>query len=122
MHGHNYRVHFVCEVIKREGVPTDLDSVGRVIDFSVIKEKLCMWLETHFDHKFLVWIEDPLFNDLRHLDPTVVAMPFNPTAENIARHLVLIVAPEQLKGTGVQCTKVIVEETRKCSASYEVTR
>src|SRR5690606_2639979 len=52
LHGHNYRIHFEIQA-------ESLDTVGRVIDFSVIKEKLCMWLEEHYDHKFLIWQEDP---------------------------------------------------------------
>jgi 6-pyruvoyltetrahydropterin/6-carboxytetrahydropterin synthase len=52
------------------------------MDFSVIKDKLCMFLEDHWDHKFLIYQEDPWGQDLRALDPTVVTLPFNPTAEN----------------------------------------
>jgi 6-pyruvoyltetrahydropterin/6-carboxytetrahydropterin synthase len=124
LHGHNYRIHFICEanLLPASGAPKnrDLDKVGRVVDFSVIKEKLCMWVEKHFDHHFLIWSEDPDLDRLRTIDPTVVVVPFNPTAENIARYLVVAVAPAQLEGLPVRCTKVIVEETRKCSAEYEV--
>jgi 6-pyruvoyltetrahydropterin/6-carboxytetrahydropterin synthase len=109
LHGHNYRVHFVCAA-------NGLDSVGRVIDFSVIKAKLCMWLEDEWDHKMLLWREDPMLPELRQLDPTVVELPFNPTAENLALHLVNEIAPTMLQGTGVRCIKCVVEETRKCSA------
>lgn len=110
LHGHNYRVTFVCS--------GDLDSVGRVIDFSVIKSRLCMWLEENFDHRFLIWEKDPIAIDLLKLDPRVVFVPFNPTAENIARHLVEVVAPKQLEGTGVTLIRCSVEETRKCSAEF----
>lgn len=112
LHGHNYRIHFHCE--------GKLDDIGRVIDFSVMKEKLCMWLEEHYDHKFLVWEEDPIAHLLQDIDKTVVLTSFNPTAENIAQYLVDAIAPTQLVGTGVVCTKVIIEETRKCYASYEI--
>lgn len=123
LHGHNYRIHFICEPAKlndtKDQLFTELDSVGRVIDFSVIKEKLCMWVECNWDHKFLVWGGDPLWPILIEKDPNgVVQVPFNPTAENIAEHLVTFVGPHQLRGTGVVLRKVIVEETAKCSASY----
>ena len=118
LHGHNYRVHFTCSA-------DDLDIVGRVIDFGVVKEKLCMWLEHSWDHKFLLWDKDPLlplFDDSP--DPlirgSIVAVPFNPTAENMARYLVEVVGPTQLRGTGVKLIKVLIDETRKCSASYHV--
>jgi 6-pyruvoyltetrahydropterin/6-carboxytetrahydropterin synthase len=91
-----------------------------VIDFSVMKEKLCEWLEQEWDHKFLVWQEDPFSTDLPLLDEAVVVLPFNPTAEKLAWYLVEIMGPALLSGTGVTLIKCTVEETRKCSASYSV--
>jgi 6-pyruvoyltetrahydropterin/6-carboxytetrahydropterin synthase len=115
LHGHNYRVHFTVQA-------ENLDSVGRVLDFSAIKENLCEWLETFWDHKFLIWEKDEYKTDLTHLwgNFGVRIVPFNPTAENMAIYLVTVVGPENLKGTGVTLVKVVVEETRKCSASYEI--
>ena len=114
MHGHNYRIHFMCEAVK-------LDSVGRVIDFSVIKSRLCMWLEEHWDHKFLAWDEDPdltrLADEFSFINDSMVFVPFNPTAENMADHLLLVIGPQQLVGTQCTLTGVKVEETRKCTAS-----
>lgn len=121
LHGHNYRIHF-----KIAGAPTEdnqegLDTVGRVIDFSVIKEKLCMWLEEKWDHKFLAWKEDPWADYLYQIDRQgLVITPFNPTAENMAHYLMFTVGPEQLKGTGCVLISVRVEETRKCTATSEI--
>lgn len=133
LHGHNYRVHFVCQA---EQGNEALDNIGRVIDFGVIKEKLCMWLEEHWDHKFLAWREDPILGsvtcvDFDALDPVVkeddavlresiVFVPFNPTAENMARYLVQVIGPEQLVGTGVELVSVRIEETAKCSATFSL--
>lgn len=111
LHGHNYRVHF-------EVAAPELDAVGRVMDFSVIKEKLCMWLENEWDHKFLIWEKDPWAPLLELIDATVVRVPFNPTAENMAEWLVTEVGPQKLKGTGCTLIKVIIEETRKCSCTF----
>ena len=111
LHGHNYRVHFDCE-------SDVLDEVGRVIDFGVIKSRLCMWLEDQYDHRFLIWSKDPLAEALSRLDSSVVIVPYNPTAENIAQYLVEIVSPEMLAGTGVRVARIKVEETAKCSATY----
>jgi len=113
LHGHNYRIHFTC--VAEDGA---LDGIGRVIDFSQVKAKLCMWTEEHWDHRFLIWEEDPLKSYLLELDPTVVVVPFNPTAENIAQYLVEVVGPAQLAGTGIKLSEVMVEETMKCFASY----
>ncbi len=112
LHGHNYRCHFVVLPIN------GLDSLGRVLDFGVIKTNLCMWLEDNWDHKMLIWREDPILQDLQEIDNTVVVMPFNPTAENMAKYLVEMVAPVELAGTGAMLLSVKLEETRKCSASY----
>lgn len=112
LHGHNYRIHFTC------GAP-QLDEVGRVIDFGVMKEKLCMWLEENWDHKFLLWQEDPWARNLELIDiDGTVILPFNPTAENMARFLGEIMGPKLLENTGVILVKVDVEETFKCKATW----
>jgi 6-pyruvoyltetrahydropterin/6-carboxytetrahydropterin synthase len=90
------------------------------MDFSVIKEKLCEWLEVNYDHKFLMWKKDPLIKEMTALVPNdIVETYFNPTAENMAQHLVEVIAPKQLEGTGCKLIKCVIDETRKCSAAYE---
>lgn len=126
LHGHNYRIHFHVAA-------DQLDSIGRVMDFSVIKEKLCMWLEENWDHKFLAWEQDD-FMHLIHdahkgesqdavdadlmLADSLVWTPFNPTAENMAEYLVQEIGPQQLAGTGVVLVKCTIDETMKCSVTY----
>lgn len=118
LHGHNYRVHFTCEANEGEDA---LDSLGRVIDFSVIKEKLCMWIENNWDHKFLISFADPFAPTLKKMDPEgVVITTFNPTAENMAAYLLEIVGPSQLLGTGVRCTEIVIEETAKCHVAVNL--
>ena len=113
LHGHNYRIHFECSA-------KSLDNLGRVIDFGVIKTTLCQWLENEWDHKFLVWEQDSemnfVFGPSQMLRDSLVWVPFNPTAENMALHLLHIVGPRLLINTGVVLVGVKVEETRKCSA------
>lgn len=140
LHGHNYRIHFVCAALKQipkpeymaQGMPTgytELDHIGRVIDFTAIKEKLCMWIENNWDHKFLAWEQDPVMCHAAQLMDgegeegttfcsSIVWLPFNPTAENMAQYLVDIIAPIQLAGTGVELVTCKIEETAKCSATY----
>lgn len=130
LHGHNYRIHFICAAKIEHYTDADsairvhgkLDRVGRVIDFSVIKEKLCMWLENNWDHKFLIFYRDPFADLLQAIDSTIVKVSFNPTAENMAQYLAAIIGPAVLENTGVEVIRVIVEETRKCSATFEVDR
>lgn len=114
LHGHNGRVHFTVVAVDSAH---PVDGVGRVMDFSVINTKLCQWVEENWDHRMLVWQEDIWCDDLVLMDPTVVILPFNPTAENMANYLLNIIGPRQLLDTGVVLLKVVVEETRKCSAS-----
>jgi len=113
LHGHNYRVEFSVEA-------PALDSLGRVIDFSVIKTRLCEWLEVNWDHRFLVYTLDPLAGPLQAMDPAgVVIVDFNPTAENLAGYLLEVVGPTELLGTGADLVKVRIWETRKCDVSVE---
>lgn len=114
LHGHNYRFHF--KVASR-----GLDEVGRVLDFSVIKSTLCQWLEEQWDHKFLIWEEDPYLPTLQQLTPeSMVVVPFNPTAENIAEYFTTRIAPKLLQETGCMLVETKIEETRKCSVTYSV--
>ena len=113
LHGHAYVFDLVCEA------PGGLDHLGRVIDFGVIKSRLCSWLEDHWDHRMLLWEQDPACHSLRLIDPeAVVPLPLNPTAENLASMFVMAIAPELLLGTGVVLTECTVHETSKCSATY----
>lgn len=113
LHGHEYVFHLTCTA-------PELDSVGRIIDFGDVKILLCSWLENTWDHRFLVWDKDPWRDALTAIDPTVWQCPFNPTVENLAEYMITVVGPQQLQGTGVVLTGCIIEETRKCSASYSL--
>ena len=128
LHGHNYRIHFTVEAIDGE-----LDDIGRVLDFSVIKSRLCQWLEDNWDHKFLAWNCDPIMDQLHQLvtgrmqfqdalliQQSIVWVPFNPTAENMAKHLCEVVGPQQLEGTFCKLVSVIIEETIKCHAEFSL--
>lgn len=130
LHGHNYRIFFTVAPAlvgmlstEQEAIipfkTANLDGLGRVIDFSVVKSTLCEWLEQNWDHKFLIWDHDPLSRYLLDLgDVGIVLVPFNPTAEAMAQYLVEVVGPALLDGKGVVLISCRVEETRKCSATY----
>lgn len=110
-HGHNYTAHIVAEASK-------LDPLGRVIDFSVLKEKIGTWIDTYWDHNFIVFEND---EELLHALGTIgskerepFVAPFNPTAENMAYYLLQEVCPKLLETTGVVVTKIILYETDNC--------
>ena len=113
LHGHNYRIHFVV------GAP-ELAQLGRVLDFTDIKTKLCMWVEDNWDHRMLLWARDPMLASIEKVDPSVVVTHFNPTAENMAHYLLKTIGPKQLMGTGITLIEVRVEETRKCTATAKL--
>lgn len=112
VHGHNYYVHLFAE-------SDGLDAIGRVIDFSVLKEVVGGWIDEHWDHTFLVCDKDTeTIQALRALprkkEPFVC--PFNPTAEEMASYLLLEICPRLLKDSKIVITKVVVHETDNCYA------
>ncbi|HAG6100110.1 TPA: 6-carboxytetrahydropterin synthase [Escherichia coli] len=141
LHGHNYKFHFKVAPKKgsQEMNSILLDDVGRVIDFSVVKTTLCQWLENNWDHKFLHWEKDVLIEGLKSvvgfaddcgefisakeqinfLD-SMVSLPFNPTAENLAAYMVNVIGPQLLDEHGVQLVECTIEETSKCHVNYSL--
>ena len=82
LHGHNWMVTVFCKA-------EELDANGMVVDFTVIKRQV----KQQLDHQVL--------NDV---------LPFNPTAENIAKWIC-----EQVP----HCYRVEVQESRGNMAAYE---
>jgi 6-pyruvoyltetrahydropterin/6-carboxytetrahydropterin synthase len=117
LHGHNYVVWLYA---KRAG---GLDTIGRVIDFGVLKEKFLTWIDTNWDHGFIVHYADTnalgaldMVTDTQGRPQKVYRMGTNPTAENMAFHLLHDIGPGLLKGTGVQLIRVELWETENCVA------
>ncbi|BBY53181.1 6-pyruvoyl tetrahydrobiopterin synthase [Mycolicibacillus koreensis] len=114
-HGHNYLVYVTAEA-------PHLDSVGRVIDFSVLKSAVGTWIDENWDHTFLVSSDDTdTITALKTMpgakEPFIC--PFNPTAEEIASYLLGTVCPSVLDHTDVTITKVEVRETENCFAEAQ---
>lgn len=87
-----------------------------------MKTTLCQWLEDNWDHKMLIWVEDTLatMGLPSPMSESIVRVPFNPTAENMAEYLVTEIGPTVLGDSGIVLVKVVVEETRKCFASFSL--
>jgi 6-pyruvoyltetrahydropterin/6-carboxytetrahydropterin synthase len=111
VHGHRYVFQVTCTA-------KELDGVGRVIDFSVIKSKLGGWLDENWDHGFIYEKGDPLEEFLVMHDQRCYPMYQPPTAENLAMHF-LRIARELMKPHDIQVTKVVVWETPNCYATAE---
>jgi 6-pyruvoyltetrahydropterin/6-carboxytetrahydropterin synthase len=116
LHGHRYVFEVTCTA-------PALDTLGRVIDFSVIKELVGEWLEIHWDHATILWDLDPINsawgpNGALH-GHKVYSISANPTIENLCRYLVDVVQ-HLLKDTEISVVSIKGHETAKCSAEVRV--
>lgn len=115
LHGHRG----VAEItVKAE----TLDSLGRVIDFSVIKKEVGGWIDANWDHSILLNPDDPLYQQCKEMDVWGGKEPFlfeaglvfkantNPTAENMATFL-LYKSVELLAPYHIQVLHIRVYET-----------
>jgi len=113
-HGHNYTAEFYVT-----GEQTD--SVGRVIDFAILKQRFKGWIDEHWDHGFLLSEADE--NGIaaaQIVQPSkYYLLPYNPTAENMARYLLEEICPQLLEDTGVRATRVVIWETDEACAASE---
>lgn len=92
----------------------DLDSLGRVIDFSVLKERIGGWVDEFWDHTTILYREDleliSAISPVKAYKPLFI-LPTNPTAENLAQYLLDEVCPKLMEGTGIEIVKVQMWET-----------
>lgn len=122
LHGHRYVAEVTVET-------TDLDALGRVIDFSEVKAKVGAWIDEFWDHNILLNVKDPLLYLLAKSEsaeaifagknPFIVPRGLNPTAEVMAM-LLHDVARSIFKGTEITVNRVRVYETPNCWADYPV--
>ena len=110
LHGHNARA-----VISLES--PGLDDRGMVKDFSDVKRLLWEWLDREIDHTLLLHRDDPVLPVLQGAGERVMAVDYNPTAENIARMIFDFVAD-----AGYPVIDVTVWETETSHASYSRAR
>ncbi len=115
LHGHRYAVE--ATFVAADG----LDTLGRVIDFGVIKEKLGAWIDANWDHTTILWDKDKPLGDaiVSHTKQAIYYMPNNPTAENMALYLKEIICPQLFAGTSVTCLKIKIFETPNCAAEAQ---
>jgi len=125
LHGHNYFAFITCKTA------AELDSVGRVIDFAVVKQRVGGWLDEKWDHGYILNSDDRAGREamkafdtfggpsglLTDTEQKLFLLPnMNPTAENMASFLLRSVCPKVLHNTGVVTTAVRLEETENCFA------
>ncbi|MFO0923076.1 MAG: 6-carboxytetrahydropterin synthase [Pirellulales bacterium] len=105
-HGHNYVADFFVQGDQQ-------DAVGRVVDFAELKTRFKGWLDEFWDHSFLIHVDDLNAKQaLEMVKPSrYFVMPYNPTAENMAKYLLEEVCPKILVGTGGRAVRVRIWET-----------
>jgi 6-pyruvoyltetrahydropterin/6-carboxytetrahydropterin synthase len=116
LHGHRY----VVEIHARAPA---LDSIGRVIDFSCLKREIGGWIDEHWDHTTILNGKDAELLDALECvkkNKPIYGMNENPTAENMASHLLKEVCPNLMGRHGVEVFKIVVWETPNCFAEAEL--
>ncbi len=106
LHGHNGRA-----VISLAG--EQLDARGMLVDFSDIKLALRDWIDRELDHKMILHQDDPLVPVLRQHEQPLYTVPYNPTAENLARLIF-----ERAHVLGFPVADVCLWETANSCATY----
>ena len=111
LHGHRY-------IVEATWVASNLDQIGRVVDFGVIKEVLGAWIDKNFDHNTILSVQDRELGDAieKQTGQKVFYLNYHPTAENIAKYLFEEVCPTIFENKEVKCVEIKVHETPNCYA------
>jgi len=106
LHGHNAKAEI-------ELYAEDLDPLGMVRDFEVIKKVVQVWIDENLDHKMILCKNDPLIPLLKDLNESHFIIDQNPTAEVISKLIYDYAASQNLP-----VSEVRLWETPKSYATY----
>jgi 6-pyruvoyltetrahydropterin/6-carboxytetrahydropterin synthase len=108
LHGHRYVLEVTAEA-------PELDALGRVVDFGVLKEKLGGWIDANWDHTTILWETDRELGELiaSQTGQVIYYLPQNPTAENMAKYILREICPT-LFDAPLKIVKVTLRETPNC--------
>ena len=106
LHGHNGRIEVDVEA-------KDLDQLGMVIDFGVVKDVVRTWVDNNLDHRMLLCKHDPYVQILQAQGEPLFLMEENPTAENIAK-----VIYQHASHSGLKISEIRLWETPSSFAAY----
>lgn len=133
LHGHRYSAEVTVST-------PELDAIGRVVDFGVLKSIIGKWIDDHWDHNILLNSEDPLFAfrgsmtsmrhagifgaifgdkepfDFRGMNLLEGSKGINPTAEVIAECLFGVC--RKLLPKEISVVRIRVYETPNCWADF----
>lgn len=113
LHGHRASAEITIQA-------PELDNVGRVIDFGMVKTLVGSWVDGVWDHALLLNHADPLVNILREAGETRIYLMTaggNPTAEVMAKELYTVA--QGLLPASMTLVKVRIYETPNCWADYQ---
>lgn len=108
LHGHTYHLELTvgCE---------ELDSLGMVLDFNVLKDIYKQEVDSLLDHRLMLYEDDTanqvLARNLPVGDKSVVFTSFNPTAENIGRFLFSLFQSRLPGDRGLRVDRLTLYET-----------
>ena len=111
LHGHRYAV-------EASFTAQQLDTLGRVIDFGQVREKLGAWIDEHWDHATILNERDRELGAAiaEKTGQSIFYLPGNPTAENMAEYLLATVCPKLFGTSGAHCVRIRLYETPNCYA------
>lgn len=114
LHGHRY-------ALEAKFAAKKLDGLGRVIDFGKVREILGSWIDKHLDHNTILSIKDKILGEkiASETGQKIYYLKENPTAENVAKHLLKEICPKLFAKKNVRCVSVKLYETPNCSADVE---
>ncbi len=106
LHGHNGRIEVDLE-------SKELDRLGMVLDFGVVKDVMRTWVDENLDHRMLLCKDDHYVPILRAQGEPLFLLDENPTAENIAK-----VIFQHGSQAGLPITQIRLWETASSFATY----
>lgn len=111
LHGHRYGLE-----ARFKSKTNKLDSLGRVIDFSIIQKILGQWIEQNFDHNLILDKRDQKLGEeiAAITGQKIFYLTQNPTAENIALFLLNEICPQIFSKEAVECASIKLYETPNC--------
>jgi 6-pyruvoyltetrahydropterin/6-carboxytetrahydropterin synthase len=109
LHGHRYILEITATASK-------LDEIGMVADFALLKTIMKEWIDNNFDHNVILNISDKNLGEYiaKCTGQSVYYLDSNPTAENIALHLLEDVIPLLFAQSLFQILRIKLYETPNC--------
>ena len=114
LHGHRYS-------LEASFVANKLDNLGRVIDFGIIRDLLGSWVDEHLDHNTILCRKDENLGEkiTAETGQKIYYLEENPTAENIAQHILEEICPKLFAEKNVKCVAIKLYETPNCSVDVK---